>query len=76
MSVVGLDECVRTFHRLTGVPLWEAVRMASLTPARIAGWDRTVGSLEVGKRADLVTFDRDLRVRSTYLDGRRVAAVQ
>jgi N-acetylglucosamine-6-phosphate deacetylase len=71
-SVVGLDDCVRTFHRLTGVPLWEVVRMASLTPARIAGREREIGSLEVGKRADLVTFDRDLRVRSTYLDGRRI----
>jgi N-acetylglucosamine-6-phosphate deacetylase len=75
-SVVGLDDCVRTFHRLTGVPLWEAVRMASLTPARIAGWDHEIGSLVVGKRADLIVFDGDLRVRSTYLDGRRVIAVQ
>ena len=41
-----------------------------------AGWEREIGSLEVGKRADLVVFDRELRVRSTYLDGRRVVAVQ
>jgi N-acetylglucosamine-6-phosphate deacetylase len=75
-SVVGLDDCVRTFHRLTGVPLWETVRMASLTPARIASWEREIGSLEVGKRADLVVFNRDLRVQSVYLDGRRIVAVQ
>src|SRR5213079_2422735 len=35
-GVVGMDHCVRTFHELTGVPLVECVRMASLTPARIA----------------------------------------
>ena len=72
-GVVGMDECVRTFHRLTGVPLPEAVRMASLTPARIAGADDTLGSLAIGKRADLVVLDRDLSVRQVYIDGERVA---
>ena len=35
-GVMGMDHMVRTFHRLTGAPLWEVIRMASLTPARIA----------------------------------------
>src|SRR5204862_715272 len=38
-SVMGMDHMVRTFRRLTDVPLWEVIRMASLTPARIAGWE-------------------------------------
>ena len=50
------------FHRLTGVSLVETVRMASLTPARIAGLGRETGSIEVGKRADLVVLDRELNV--------------
>ncbi len=70
-SVVGMDHCVRTFHRLTGVPLAEVVRMATLTPARIAGWDRELGSLTVGKLADLLVLDRDLQVREVYLAGQR-----
>ncbi len=69
-GVVGMDDCVRTFHRLTGAPLAEAVRMASLTPARIAGCDEEIGSIEVGKRADLVVLDADLQVRQVYVDGR------
>lgn len=32
-SVEGMDHMVRTFVRLTGRPLWEVIRMASLTPA-------------------------------------------
>src|SRR5207302_883902 len=44
-GVVGMDESVRTFHRLTGVPLVEVLRMASLTPARIAGVDAQTGSI-------------------------------
>jgi N-acetylglucosamine-6-phosphate deacetylase len=70
-GVVGMDECVRTFHRLTGVPLVETVRMASLTPARIAGQDKERGSIAVGKFADLVVLDRDLRVRMVFIAGER-----
>jgi N-acetylglucosamine-6-phosphate deacetylase len=72
-SVVGMDHCVRTFHQLTGVPLVETIRMASLTPARIAGSERELGSIEVGKRADLVVLDPNLEVREVYVAGRRVA---
>src|SRR6185295_5786150 len=72
-GVVGLDDAVRTFHRLTGVPLPEVVRMASLTPARIAGVDAEHGSIAVGKRADLVVLDKDLSVREVYVGGRRVS---
>jgi N-acetylglucosamine-6-phosphate deacetylase len=68
-SVVGMDHCVRTFHELTGVPLPEVVRMATLTPARIAGWDHEIGSLTPGKRADLVVLAPDLQVRQVYLAG-------
>jgi N-acetylglucosamine-6-phosphate deacetylase len=68
-GVVGLDHCVRTFHELTGVPLVEVIRMASLTPARIAGIDADVGSIEPGKRADLTVLSRDLQVRRVYLAG-------
>jgi N-acetylglucosamine-6-phosphate deacetylase len=69
-GVVGMDHCVRTFHELTGVPLAEVVRMASLTPARVAGADHEVGSITPGKRADLLVLDRHLHVEQVYLDGR------
>jgi N-acetylglucosamine-6-phosphate deacetylase len=65
-SVVGLDHCVQTFRRLTGVPLVEVIRMATLTPARIAGWDRDLGSIAVGKRADLLMLSSTLEVEAVY----------
>ncbi len=73
-SIRGMDYMVRTFLELTGRPLWEVVRMATLTPARIAGWDREIGSLEVGKRADIVVLDRDLQVQRVFRDGVEIAA--
>jgi N-acetylglucosamine-6-phosphate deacetylase len=71
-GVMGMDHCVQTFHRLTGVPFPEVVCMASLTPARIAGHDRDIGSIAVGKRADLLVASRDLQIQAVYLDGKIV----
>jgi N-acetylglucosamine-6-phosphate deacetylase len=71
-GVMGLDHAVRTFHRLTGVPLPEVVRMASLTPARIIGREQQIGSIEPGKRADLLVLDGGLEVKQAYVAGQRV----
>jgi N-acetylglucosamine-6-phosphate deacetylase len=69
-GVMGLDHGVRTYIAATGVSIPEAVRMASLTPARIVGLDAEIGSIEEGKRADLVLTDSQLNVRSVYIGGR------
>lgn len=68
-SVQGMDHMVRTFAELTGRPLWEAVRMASLTPAKIAGQERDLGSLEKGKKADVLVLDRGIQVQRVFADG-------
>jgi N-acetylglucosamine-6-phosphate deacetylase len=70
-GVFGLDHAVRTFISLTGVPLVETIRMASLTPARIAGRDKDLGSIALGKLADLVVLNRDLHVRQVYISGEK-----
>jgi N-acetylglucosamine-6-phosphate deacetylase len=72
-GVMGMDHAVRTMHRTAGVPLPETIRMASLTPARILGVDADLGSLEVGKRADLVVLDAEFNVKQVYVGGSRVA---
>ena len=71
-GVMGMDHCIRTMLRATGAPLHEVVRMASLTPAKIVGLDREIGSIEPGKRADLVVMDHDLNVVQVYVGGNRV----
>lgn len=68
-SVNGMDHMVQTFVQLTGRPVWEVIRMASLTPARIAGHDREIGSLDAGKKADIVILNKDLSVRRVFIDG-------
>ncbi len=71
-SVCPMNEMVRIFRDLTGCPLWQAVRMASLTPATIAGVSDCLGSLAPGKSADSVLFDEDVQVKGVYAGGRRV----
>jgi len=68
-SVEGMDHMIRTFLAATGRPLWEVIRMASLTPARIAGRESELGSLEPGKRGDVVLLDKSLRVQRVFIDG-------
>ena len=71
-SVVGMDHCVRTFYQQTKVPLTDVIRMASLTPARIAGWEDRIGSIAVGKRADLLVLDEELFVQNVYVSGKMI----
>ncbi|QEL18449.1 N-acetylglucosamine-6-phosphate deacetylase [Limnoglobus roseus] len=71
-GVMGMDYCVRTMKNATKAPLHEIIRMASLTPAKIIGLDQQLGSIEVGKRADLVVLDAELQVEQVYVGGHRV----
>lgn len=52
-----------------GIPETEAIKMATLTPARASGLDAEIGSIAVGKRADLVIVDDALNVKQVYLSG-------
>lgn len=68
-----LDGMLRVVVGELGVPLCEAVRAASLTPARVIGVDRAKGSLAAGKDADLAVFAPDLTPLETLIAGRTVA---
>jgi len=70
-SMRGMDVMVRTMVRATKAPLPQIVRMASLTPARLAGVEARCGSLDIGNRADMVILSRDLDVEAVYMGGER-----
>jgi N-acetylglucosamine-6-phosphate deacetylase len=68
-SVATTDRLVRTMIQVAGVPLVEAVRMMTLTPARIMRLDQHKGSISKGKDADLVLFDENINVSHTIVEG-------
>jgi N-acetylglucosamine-6-phosphate deacetylase len=71
-SVATFDRLVRNMVKLAEVPLIEAVRMASETPARIMNIKDKKGSLEKGKDADIVIFNNDIQVDTTIVNGKIV----
>ena len=71
-SVATTDRLVRTMVRMAGAPLEDAVKMMTLTPARIMNLDSVMGSLEPGKNADLVIFDKDINILYTIIAAKTV----
>ncbi|KAL4071283.1 carbohydrate esterase family 9 protein [Scleroderma yunnanense] len=71
-SVVTLDKCVRNFTRFTGCSLGEAIKCATLNPAKCLGIENMKGTLRPGAHADLVVLDRHGRVLSTWVMGKMV----
>jgi N-acetylglucosamine-6-phosphate deacetylase len=69
-STTLLGQMVPILRDEAGVPLPEAVRMASLTPARVIGVDNRKGSLAPGKDADIAIFEEDFTAWKTMIAGR------
>lgn len=68
-STLTMDKAVKNFMDATGCSLSEAVRAATLNPARLLGLETRKGSIEVRKDADLVIFDKDFNVHYTIIGG-------
>jgi N-acetylglucosamine-6-phosphate deacetylase len=69
-SVATADRLVRNMIYLAEVTLTDAIKMISLTPARIMGIDDQKGSIAAGKHADLLLFDQDIQIHKTIVKGR------
>lgn len=69
-STLTLDRAVRNIVMFTGVTWSEAIRMATLTPARIAGMDGRKGKVAAAADADLVALDDDGYVKCVWARGR------
>ncbi len=68
-SVLKLNNAVKNLHQHTDLPVWAAVRCASLNAAKSIRRGDAKGSLEVGKDADITLFDDDFAVQQTYVRG-------
>jgi N-acetylglucosamine-6-phosphate deacetylase len=69
-AILDMASAVRNCVNLAGVPLTEALRLASLHPARFLGLGDRLGRLAPGYRADMVAFEPDgLRVLATWVAG-------
>ena len=67
-SVACTDQLVRTMLKI-GVPINQAVKMLSLNPAKLLHKDEELGSIAIGKRADLLIFDESIDMKYVFVDG-------
>lgn len=68
-SVSTSDRLVRTMVKLAEVPLVDAVKMVTLTPAKLLGIAERKGQIAPGKDGDLVVFDADINVSLVMVGG-------
>lgn len=70
-SVSDLMACMRSAVSF-GIPLQDAVRAAAVNPAQVLGIFDRLGSLDVGKTANLAILDRDLNLKDVFFRGQLV----
>lgn len=75
-SALDMITAVKNAVQHTGIEITEALNMASLYPAEYLGVADNMGSIEVGKQADLVVFTEDFRVTNTWIKGQTIHQVK
>lgn len=74
-STLSLINGVKNLARFAEIPFAEALRCATITPARMAGIDDKVGALKVGLSADILVADEnggDVRIERVFKNGKAI----
>lgn len=74
-SNTNLINCVKNAVKY-GISKEEAIKSASLNPAKVLGLENKIGSIKVGKSADLIVMDQDWEIHNVYIEGREAKAFE
>ena len=69
-STLTMLNAVKNMHQKLGVPLIEAVQMATSSPAKALRIFDRAGDIAEGKYADIIALDEDLNLKFVMVDGR------
>ena len=72
-SIATMDTLIRTCIQKANIPMEDVFRMASETPAKIMGVFDRKGSIEEGKDADIVVYDKDINLTYVMQMGKEIA---
>lgn len=68
-SVIDLNVGINNVIKNSKIPLYEVINAVTINPARMLGVDDKIGSLEIGKAADIVIADTDFNIIKVFKDG-------
>ena len=71
-SAATTDRLVRNMYKSVGAPIWDAVKTASATPARVIGIDGEKGYIKEGYDADILLFDDDINIKKVMVMGKMI----
>jgi N-acetylgalactosamine-6-phosphate deacetylase len=71
-STLTLEAAVQNMVNHVGVSAEDAIHMASLHPAKMLGLDKQLGSLTVGKRANLIALNSPLQLQNIWINGQNL----
>ena len=71
-SSLSMNKAVRNMIELVGVPIQDALAMATINPAKAIGIDKRKGSIDIGKDADIIVIDEKINVYATLVKGKAV----
>lgn len=71
-SIATCDRLVRVLMQEVKLDLVQAIRAVSYLPAKFMGLETETGSIAVGKRADLVLFDKDIQIKRVFVSGKEM----
>ena len=68
-STLNLHDAVFNMVNFLDIPIHEIIKMASLNPAKAINEDKRRGSIEIGKIADLIIFDENIKIHNSIIGG-------
>lgn len=75
-SILTLNKAVFNLLKYTDLEIYEAVALASLNPAKLIHMDNSKGSIKIGKDADLIIFDEELKVDLSISGGKIIYQIK
>jgi N-acetylglucosamine-6-phosphate deacetylase len=71
-SILTMNKALRNLVEVCGFDIVTASKFTSTNPARVIGYDKIIGSIEVGKMADIAVLDDEFNCICTFIEGRKV----
>ena len=69
-SIATADRLIRTVTQTADVPITDAVKMMTVTPARMLHVDNRIGSIACGMEADIILFDENINIKLVMIKGK------